>query len=185
MPIRRNIDAILGEMQRVLGEVPAEGPERLAEAVLATDRVYVAGGGRSGLMARAFAMRLMHLGLSSYVVGETTTPAIRGGDLLIGCSASGETHVTVVVAQVAQEAGASVFAITATPDSPLASLADEMILIPGPSKRGRQWPGRSAQYGGSLFEQALLVLLDAVSSDVGRRLGMTSQEIDSRHANLE
>ncbi len=185
MPIRRNVEAILDEMRRVLDEVAPDGLERLAEAVLKADRTYVAGGGRSGLMARAFAMRLMHLGLVTYVVGETTTPAVRGGDLLIGCSASGETHVTVTVSQVAQEAGARVFAITATPDSPLTRLADEMIVIPSPSKRGRPWPGRSAQYGGSLFEQALLVLLDAVSSEVGRRLGMTSQEIDSRHANLE
>jgi 6-phospho-3-hexuloisomerase len=136
-------------------------------------------------MARAFAMRLMHLGLSSFAVGETTTPAIAGGDLLLACSASGETHVTIVVSRVAHEAGARVFAITASPDSPMAKLADETIVIPAPSKRSQRWSDRSAQYGGSLFEQALLILLDAVSAEIGRRLGRRPQDLDSRHANLE
>jgi len=183
--IRKTISQILDEMGRMLDQVPLEGAERLAEEVLKADRVYVAGGGRSGLMARAFAMRLMHLGLTSYAVGETTTPAIRSGDLLLACSASGETHVTVLVSRVAQEAGARVFAITAIPDSPMARLADETIVIPAPSKRVARWSERSVQYGGSLFEQALLVLLDAVSAEIGRRLGKRPQDLDSRHANLE
>lgn len=185
MPIQRVIKEILAEMDRGLAEVSPEGLERLVEAVLKADHIYVAGGGRSGLMARAFAMRLMHLGLRTYVVGETTTPAIHSGDLLVSCSASGETQVTVLVSHVAQKAGARVFAITATPDSPMARLSDETIVIPAPSKRSAPSTALSAQYGGSLFEQALLVLLDAVSSEIGRRLGTPHQELNSRHANLE
>ena len=185
MAIKRSVKRILEEMQGALEAVSPEGLERLVEAVLKADRIYVAGGGRSGLMARAFAMRLMHLRLVAYVVGETTTPGIRRGDLLLACSASGETHVTVLVSKVAQEAGARVIAVTATPDSPMARLANETIVIPAPSKRSAEADGRSAQYGGSLFEQVLLVLLDAVSAEIGRRLGTPPQEIDSRHANLE
>jgi len=187
VPIRQAVEVILAELGETLARVAPEGLERLAEAILAADRVYVAGGGRSGLMARALAMRLMHLGLVTYVVGETTTPAIRQGDLLVACSASGETHVTVIVSQVAREAGARVFAITATPDSPMARQADETIIIPAPSKRARAVEGAasSVQYGGSLFEQALLVLLDAVSIEIGRRLGRGPQDVASRHANLE
>jgi 6-phospho-3-hexuloisomerase len=185
MPIKRTVTEILEEMSRTLGQVSPAVLERLVEAVLAADRIYVAGGGRSGLMARAFAMRLMHLGLVTYVVGETTTPSIRSGDLLVACSASGQTQVTVLVSQVAQKAGARVFAITATPDSPMARLANETIVIPAPSKRSMPGAGASAQYGGSLFEQAVLVLLDAISSEIGRRRGTPAQELDARHANLE
>jgi len=185
MPIQKAIREILSELDRALGAVLPEGLERFVEAILAAERIYVAGGGRSGLMARAFAMRLMHLGLVTYVVGETTTPSIRRGDLLLACSASGQTHVTVLVSQVAREAGARVFAITATPDSPMARLADEAIVIPAPSKRSLARAGQSTQYAGSLFEQALLVMLDAVSVEIGRRLGTRQQELDSRHANLE
>jgi 6-phospho-3-hexuloisomerase len=185
MPIQQAITDILEEMRRTLVRVPPEGVERLVEAILKADRVYVAGGGRSGLMARAFAMRLMHLGLVTYVVGDTTTPAVRSGDLLLSCSASGETQVTVLVSKVAREAGARVFAITATPESPMARLADEAIIIPAPSKRTPAGTGLSSQYGGSLFEQALLLLLDAISAEIGRRLGTPPQEVESRHANLE
>ena len=185
MPTQQAIHDILEEMHRTLGRVAPQGLEHLVEAVLAADRIYVAGGGRSGLMARAFAMRLMHLGRVTYVVGETTTPAIRAGDLLLSCSASGETQVTVLVSQVARQAGARVVAITATPDSPMARLADETIIIPAPSKRTQPGQGQSAQYGGSLFEQALLLLLDAISAEIGRRLGTPPQELESRHANLE
>jgi 6-phospho-3-hexuloisomerase len=185
MPIRHAVNRILKEMQETLDRVSPEGAERLAEAIVKANRIYVAGGGRSGLMARALAMRLMHLGLVSYVVGETTTPAIQRGDLLLACSASGETHVTVLVSQVARQAGARVFAITATPGSPMARQADETIIVPAPSKLSEPAPGGSTQYGGSLFEQALLVLLDAISLEIGRRLGTPPQELNSRHANLE
>ena len=185
MPIKKTISEILEEMSRTLAHVPPEGLDRLVEAVLSADRIYVAGGGRSGLMARAFAMRLMHLGLRTYVVGETTTPSISSGDLLVSCSASGETQVTVLVSQVAQTAGARVFAITATPDSPMARLANETIVIGAPTKHTPRGVGDSNQYGGSLFEQAILVLLDAVSSEIGRRLGTAKQDLDARHANLE
>ena len=185
MPIKRTVTEILEEMDRTLQQVPAEGLERLVEAILAADRLYVAGGGRSGLMARTFATRLMQLGLVTYVVGETTTPAIRAGDLLLACSASGETQVTVLVSQVGKTAGARVFAITTIPSSPIARFADETIVIPAPSKRTAPGTGESAQYAGSLFEQSLLILLDAVSSEIGRRLGTPPQELDARHANLE
>jgi len=185
MPIKKTIGEILDEMSRTLGQVSPEGLDRLVEAVLSADSIYVAGGGRSGLMARAFAMRLMHLGLRTYVVGDTTTPSIRSGDLLVACSASGETQVTVLVSQVAQTAGAGVFAITATPDSPMARLANETIVIGAPTKHTPRGGGESVQYGGSLFEQAMLVLLDAVSSEIGRRLGTPEQDLDARHANLE
>jgi len=185
MAIKSSVRRILDEMDTALAAVSPEGLERLVSAVLEADRVYVVGGGRSGLMARAFAMRLMHLDLVAYVVGETTTPAIRAGDLLVACSASGQTQVTVLMSKVAQEAGARVFAMTAMPDSPMARLANETIVIPAPSKRSADVDDRSAQYGGSLFEQVLLLLLDAVSAEIGRRLGTPPREIDSRHANLE
>ncbi|MEM2817946.1 MAG: SIS domain-containing protein, partial [Archaeoglobaceae archaeon] len=47
------------------------------------ERIFVVGIGRSGLVAKAFAMRLMHLGYKAFVIGETTTPRIEAGDLLV------------------------------------------------------------------------------------------------------
>ncbi len=81
---------------------------RSPTALNAAQRVFVAGEGRSGFMAKAFAMRLMHLGLPVHVVGETTTPSVADGDVVVGVSGSGTTAGTVRVAEQAVKVGAAV-----------------------------------------------------------------------------
>ena len=86
---------ILKEISEVVSHVDESKLEQLTDLILeikkAGKKVYCAGAGRSLLMIRTFSMRLMHLGLRSYVVGETATPALEAGDLLIFGSGSGET----------------------------------------------------------------------------------------------
>jgi len=53
------------------------------DRMLMAKRVYIAGAGRSGIIARAFALRMLHLGYDVYVVGETITPALKPGDTLV------------------------------------------------------------------------------------------------------
>ncbi|HID41529.1 MAG TPA: 6-phospho-3-hexuloisomerase, partial [Pyrodictium sp.] len=50
--------------------------DTLEKAYRSGHKVLVMGAGRSGLVGRAFAMRLMHLGFNVYVLGETITPSI-------------------------------------------------------------------------------------------------------------
>ena len=87
------------------------------QAMLSAKRVYVAGAGRSGFIAKAFGLRLMHLGYNTYVVGETITPAFLSGDTLVMFSGSGETHSMVSICETAKELGGKVCLITASPDS--------------------------------------------------------------------
>src|SRR5512136_2416576 len=87
------------------------------QRMLTAKRVYVAGAGRSGLIARAFAMRLLHLGFDVYVVGETVTPALQPGDTLVVFSGSGETHTMVTYSKTVKELGGDVCLITASPDT--------------------------------------------------------------------
>ncbi|MDP6380027.1 MAG: 6-phospho-3-hexuloisomerase [Phycisphaerae bacterium] len=192
MKIERTISEILEEVRKVLAEMDREQVNALVDVALSAKCVYVTGGGRTGLMARAFAMRLMQLGLVSYVVGETTTPSIGKEDLLIACSGSGRTQVTVLMSKVARRNGARVVAITADAHSPMAKNADAIIRLPAPTKYdqastagngGETLP--SSQYAGSLFEQSLLVLFDAMSAEIGRRLGLHPRDVSDRHANLE
>ena len=72
---------ILEELKQVLDRVDPGAASGLADELLAAERIFLAGAGRSGMAARGFAMRLMHLGLTAYVCGETTAPAIRAKDL--------------------------------------------------------------------------------------------------------
>ncbi|AVH54882.1 MULTISPECIES: hypothetical protein [Streptomyces] len=70
---------ILAEIDGVIALVD-DALESLAMTLRNAERIFVTGEGRSGLMAKAFAMRLMHLGLPVHVIGETTTPAVAQGD---------------------------------------------------------------------------------------------------------
>jgi 6-phospho-3-hexuloisomerase len=153
--------------------------------ILAAPRVFVYGRGRTGLATWAFASRLAQLGLETHVVGEMTAPAISPGDLLVVASGTGTTRTTLLAADEARRIGAQVVALTAHPESPLGKAADLVVAVNGATRRRAGGEERSAQYGGSLFEQTLLMTLDAVALVLKRRLARTDQEMDRRHANLE
>ncbi|MFG6278108.1 6-phospho-3-hexuloisomerase [Microbacterium sp. 5K110] len=148
------------------------------------DRVFVHGAGRSGLALRSTAMRLMHLGLTVHVVGEVTTPAIRRGDLLLVASGSGTTGGIVQAARTAADVGARVLAVSTTDSSPLSEIADTTLVIPAATKTDRSGTA-SAQYAGSLFEQSVGLVGDAVFHALWQRSGHSADDLWPRHANLE
>ncbi len=169
---------------------------RMIKAILRTTgdrRIFVVGAGRSGLVGRAFAMRLMHIGLNVYVVGETITPPIKTGDLLIAISGSGETRYTTTIAQEAKKLGAYVVAITSYPESMLGSTADLKVIIPGRvldsatrDYEARQISGEHEPLTplGTLFELSSMIFLDALISELAYRLGKSEEDMASRHASL-
>lgn len=178
------VDLILEEKRRTLHHIDPDACERVIRAIIAAPRVFVHGEGRSGLVVRMFAMRLMHLGKVVFVVGETTTPAIAARDVLVAISGSGTTAGVLEAAHGARRAGASVCAVTTDPDSPLAQDSDLLVVVPAAAKTDLS--GRlSLQFSGSLFEQSALVLFDATFLLMQSRLGRSSHELWSRHANLE
>lgn len=157
-------------------------------------KIFVIGAGRSGLVAKAFAMRLMHMDFDVYVVGETIMPPIRKGDVLLAISGSGRTRTVVSVAEAAKSIGAKVIALTTYPDSPLAKLADVVVRIPGRTKLAleedyliRQVRGHHEPLAplGTLFEITTLVFLDGVVVELMNKLGITEEEMKERHANIE
>jgi 6-phospho-3-hexuloisomerase len=147
-------------------------------------RVFVAGAGRSGLVLRMAAMRLMHLGLTVHVAGDTTTPAIGAGDLLLVASGSGTTSGVVKSAETASKVGARIAAFTTNPQSPLASLADAVVVIPAAQKTDHG-STVSTQYAGSLFEQVLLLATEAIFQSLWDKTDEPAEQLWLRHANLE
>jgi 6-phospho-3-hexuloisomerase len=148
--------------------------------------IFVGGAGRSGFMARGFAMRLMHMGYRSYLVGETTTPAISKDDLLVICSGSGETKSLVSMASKAKALGAKVALITINPESTIGHGADTIVKIPAPSpKATANSDFVSIQPMGNLFEQSLLLFLDMSIMLLMNQTNKTSEEMFKLHANLE
>ncbi len=157
-------------------------------------KVLVMGAGRSGLIGRAFAMRLMHLGFNVYVLGESITPSIGEGDVVIAVSGSGRTRLIVTAAEAAKKVKATVVAITSYPDSPLAQYADVIVEVPGRTKLvpdidyfARQILGIHEPLAplGTLFEDTALVFLDGVVVELMHRLGKDESELRKRHANIE
>ncbi len=156
--------------------------EQLIRAVADARRVYVAGQGRTGCVARAFAVRLMHLGLTAHVVGDQTTPPIGQGDLLIACSGSGTTRITRTIAEEAKGHGGLVAAIVGRRESPLAQVADIVAAI---AELPEDMIGGHLLPMASLFEVALFLYTEVLLIRLMRRLGVTEAEMAARHANLE
>jgi 6-phospho-3-hexuloisomerase len=165
------------QLEALFNGIRNDAAENLACAVSAHSRVFVHGAGRSGLMIKAFAMRLAQAGLTVHAVGDCTTPSITTKDILVVASASGKTYGVVRCAETARSLGAKVFCITATPESELADLADCVICFPAPTKDSAD----AGSLMGTLFEEALLLFFD----DTVNRLDATASEMRSRHANLE
>jgi 6-phospho-3-hexuloisomerase len=175
---------LTGEVTQVVTSVDAAAWARAASLLLDAPAVFTVGTGRSGLALQMAAMRFMHLGKSAYVVGETTTPAIGGGDVLVAASGSGSTKRVVTAARKASEEGAYVLAITTDPESDLAGLAAETLVVPAADKQDFEGT-TSAQYAGSLFEQSVLILTDALFHTLWKTSGSQAHELWRLHANLE
>jgi 6-phospho-3-hexuloisomerase len=177
---------ILDELRDVLDQTDPRQGELFVQLLLAAKRIFVCGQGRSGLMMKAFAMRLMHLGFTAFVVGETTVPSIQGGDLLVVGSSSGETATSVCIAGLAKKAGATVIALTGHPDSTLARLAHAVVVLPVRNIDATHSHTRSnSQPLGSLAEQSLLIYLDAIVVRLMTETAQTAEAMRARHANLE
>lgn len=175
------------EVGRCLSGIDEESLEGALAVLRPAPRIFLAGAGRSGLAVRAFAMRLVHLGRAAHVVGDTTTPAIRAGDLLVIGSGSGRTASLLAAARKARELGVTVLLFTIDVGSPIAQLADRVVRIDAPSPKAAEAPGvaRSIQPMGSLFEQTLFLLLDTLVVALMRAENLTSDAMFARHANLE
>ncbi|WP_420898029.1 6-phospho-3-hexuloisomerase [Cryobacterium lyxosi] len=167
-----------------LRSASASSLDEAATALAAAPRIFVLGAGRSGLALKMTAMRLMHLGLDVHVVGEVTSPAIASGDLLLVASGSGTTGAIVRAAETAQSVGANILALTTAPESPLGRLAAVTVVIPAAAKQDHAGQV-SAQYSGGLFEQALLLVGDALFHTLWQASGATAEQLWPRHANLE
>lgn len=177
--------AIAQELEDVLGGVNPAEAEALSRSIRAARAVFVAGAGRSALMMKAFAMRLMQIGLRVYVVGEVVTPAIGEGDLLVIGSGSGETGGLALNAQKAKKAGATLALITTNPASTIGKLADTIVCVPVGTEKVKGGSGRpSIQPGGSAFEQSLLLLGDAVVLELMAAMPKDTS-VMTLHANLE
>jgi 6-phospho-3-hexuloisomerase len=175
------LDAIQAEIQDVLAQVREEEMEAVMGCIKKTARIFVDGEGRSGLMAKGFAMRLMHLGYTVFVVGETITPALHQEDVFIGVSGSGSSMNVVHDAQKAKKLSCKIIAVTGKRDSPLAQTADHILCVPGTVRADIGSGRNSIQLLSSLFDQSLHISLDALCLMISRRDAVANDAATGMH----
>jgi 6-phospho-3-hexuloisomerase len=175
------------ELAEIESRISPNVSMQLLSEVEAANKVFVAGGGRSLLMLRAFAMRLMHFGFKSHVVGDTTTPAFEAGDLLVIGSASGETGHLIEIAKKAKKIGGKIFVISVFPESTLGKMADTILRIPAYTDKipESEENKKNILPGGSMFESSMLILLDSMIIPLGTDQNIDTDKYFNRHANLE
>lgn len=182
--LKDNLKMILEEHVRLINNLEYEELSLLLDYIRQANNVFVKGVGRSGLALSGFAMRLIHLGFRASIVGEITAPATSDGDLLVVASGSGSTHSVIKAAQKAKEQGAKVVCYTTDAGSELSKISDLTLVLPAASKYDYEQEV-SKQYAGTLFEQALLLVCDAVFHTLWQTSKQDAQMMLKRHANLE
>lgn len=193
--MKSSIKAILDNIVSAEEYLDEESIDKFEDIIIESKNVFVTGAGRSGLAAKAFAMRLMHLGVSAYVVGETISPAIYEDDCIIAISGSGETNTIVSAARIAKNRGSKVLAVTSYPESTLGQMADAYVFVKGRTKKEvddenymkRQIHGNYTSLTplGTAFELTTLVFLDAIVSELMEKMHQTESDLKSRHTVLE
>lgn len=181
------INQVIEENRKVLSRVNIKDIENLAKKVLNAKRIFITGTGRSGLIGKVFAMRLMHSGYNVFVTGETITPSITENDLLIVVSGSGSTRSLNEFAVKAREIGADSALITTNGESPIGKISEHVVVIPAATKNRLPGEPETIQPLGSQFDQAAHLLLDALViyllNNQSNKQG--SAELNQTHANLE
>lgn len=168
--------------------------EGFAQMLVSANRIFVMGAGRSGLVAKSFAMRLMHIGFQVYVVGEIVTPAVAAGDVVVAISGSGNTRTISEFGDICKKLNVKLITVTTNKDSTLGRMSDLVVLI-----GGKQKPSQSKEYMerqlvgnhksmtplGTLFELTAAVFLDAFIAKLMVMRGVDESFLKQRHTVLE
>ena len=186
---------IIETLKEVIDKLDREAIKAMLQKTIDGNQVFVMGAGRSGLVAKAFAMRLMHLGFSVYVVGETTTPAVLPQDVVFAISGSGETRTIADLGKLAKDIGSTLITITSKKDSTLGRISDIAVIIPRKTKNDPDEAGYLERHMrgdyknipplGTSFEITALVFLDSVIGQLIMLTGTSEAELKSRGTNIE
>ena len=195
--VKSAMKVIAANVQDIADEIDYSEVKTLVTGILAAQqnhkRLFVMGAGRSGLVVKGFAMRLMHLGFNVYVVGETVTPAVETDDLLIVISGSGETKSINEMSALAKAKGTRLAAVTSNRDSTLGTISDAIVVVKGRTKASgmdfmeRQVVGSHISFAplGTMFEISTMVFLDGIIAALMEITKKSEEDLKKKHATLE
>jgi len=149
------------------------------------NRIFILGGGREGIAARGFAMRLMHLGKEVHWIWDDTVPGMGKGDLFITVNGGGNVGHILYVTGEAKKTGARTAVITGSPSGAASALADFLLFVPASVYKGKDPVVPSIQPMGNLFEQHLFLLFDLLIMLLEKELKLSHDDMAARHRNIE
>lgn len=176
---------ILSEIDMVLSKLKENEVVEFTKKIMSAKKIVAVGAGRVGMATRGFVMRLGHLGLSAYMIGDATVPSIHEGDVLLVCSGSGETTTIYDLVEIGRRNKATIVLITGNTNSRMAWLAHHIVEIPAPSKVKAVGSFVSVQPMTTLNEQCLAIFFDAVVLYLMEQMQETHETMWARHSNLE
>jgi 6-phospho-3-hexuloisomerase len=186
---------IIDHLDEVTDKLDIEAAKTMLQKIIEGKRIFVMGAGRSGLVAKAFGMRLMHLGFSVYVVGETTTPAVRPDDVVVAISGSGETRSIADLGKIVKYIGSTLITVTSKKESTLGRISDVVVALPSKTKidpdaggcleKNMRGDYKNLPPLGTSFEITSLIFLDSLIAQLITLTGTSEAELKSRHTNIE
>lgn len=103
------VESATSELRRNLFAVDGNALTVLISSICEAKKIGLYGVGREGLALKGLAMRMFHMGLNVFVVGEMTAAAVGPGDLLIVSAGPGYFSTVSALCSEAQRAGGSRF----------------------------------------------------------------------------
>jgi len=193
MNVKSSVRNIISEISSVMEEIDDTIVEEVIYEILKANKIFIVGAGRSGLVGKAFAMRLMQIGFKVYVVGETITPSMEEGDLLIAISNSGETRSVCLASQIAMSIKGNIVGITSNKNSRLAKKSTKTIVIDAKHITDHT---RFVQKGfhneipsfaplGTLFEVSTFLFLEGLIASLMERTNIKEADLKKMHSVLE
>ncbi|MCL2116429.1 MAG: SIS domain-containing protein [Methanobrevibacter sp.] len=183
----RTFNEIISHSQSVFNDLDNKRYEEFINIIAGSDNIFVLGGGRSGLVAKAFAMRLKHLGLNANVIGENTAIERKSEkSVLIAISGSGKTPSVVEIASKYKKYGVKkILSICSNKESRLAKLSDLSITIKSYDNKKNEKENYVPMPLGTSFELSTLLTLESTIPDFMKLLNVTEEDMADRHANYD
>lgn len=179
--------SIYQHLERLKNEISVGQLENLIKILKDTSimrkRVFIYSVGRSLLVGKAFAMRLMHLGFDSNIISDIVTPPVGVNDIFLVISKNLSEGRIALALDKAKKYGAWNIIITSKKDTPLINKADYLLIIPDLAQKVKISGAHTPL--GTLFEISAMVILDSIIAELMAGLGIKEKEMESRHANIQ
>ena len=178
---------IAEEHRRVFELLSMEELEAAMDAIEAAPNIFVYAAGREGISLRAFAMRLAHMGKTVHWIMDDTAIGIRPGDLYITSEGFGAVGSFTYYLEKVKAAGGKIMTFHGNPDGEhIKKYADIPVFVRATAylvNRDDVIP--TVQMMGNQYEQHLYMLCDVIIMLLTKRMGLTYDDLEARHRNVE